>query len=122
MTDESKPTIPDNAPWYAKTGMQVATNFGVPTLILLGIILFWMAREIGWAPNPVEERLTEIEKGQQAVLAGLQQNAGHDIRHDATMQEILKHLEESTKREQMNCVLKAKNDSEKKACFPYVSK
>jgi hypothetical protein len=117
MADESKVEIPDSAPWYAKTGMQVAVNFGVPTLILMMVIVFWFAREMGWAPNPVEDRLKAIE-------AGLQQNAGGVIRHDATTQEMVKAVqlqndrwEQSEKRRQVWCVNRAKTDEERKACI-----
>ena len=111
MNEQIPPTIPDNAPWWAKGIIAVGHAFGV-SAILLG---FYIGQSAGIIPNPVEERLTAIE-------AAMQQDAGHAIRHDATMQEMVRHIEESTKREQMKCVLKATTDDEKKACFPYVGK
>lgn len=121
MSDD-KPTIPDSAPWWSKA-IEVAIHTGGVSLLL---VLFWMGQQAGWIPNPVEEELkelrAEVTAGFQYVKDGMQQNAGHDIRHDATMQEMVKHLDESMKRDQMRCILRAATDDEKKACFPSVSK
>lgn len=107
MSDEQKPDIPDNAPWWAKGILAVGHAFGVSAILLA----FYMGQSAGLIPNPVEERLAKIEEG-------MQQDAGHAIRHDATMQEMVKHIEQGAKRAQKHCVLQAKTDEEKKACFP----
>lgn len=111
MSDEQKPTIPDNAPWWAKGILAVGHAFGVSAILLA----FYLGQSAGLIPNPVEERLAKIEEG-------MQQDAGHAIRHDATMQEMVKHLDESLKRDQMRCILRANTDVEKKACFPSMDK
>lgn len=120
MSDQ-QPAIPTDAPWYVKTGMQTAMNFGVPTLMLLVIMVFLLAREMEWAPNPVADELEELKKvvaeGFAKIEKDMQQDAGHAIRHDATMQEMVKTLKEEADRNQMKCVLKAKTDDEKKACL-----
>lgn len=117
-TQQPTPSIPDSAPWWAKGILAVGHAFGVSAILLA----FYLGQSAGVIPNPVEERLEKIE-------AGMQQDAGHAIRHDTTMQEMVKavqeqtrHLEESAKQRQMWCVMKAKTDDEKKACFPAVAK
>ena len=114
MQDEQKPSIPENAPWWARGVMAVGHAFGV-SAILLG---FYMGQSAGIIPNPVSEKLDKIE-------ANMQQDAGHAIRHDATMQDMVKvlqdqtrHLEQVAQERKIRCVLKAKTDEEKKACFP----
>ena len=98
-------------PWWVKAFMVVGNTFGFP-IIMLG---YYLGQDAGWIRNPVEERLAKIE-------ADMQQDAGHAIRHDATMQEMVTHLDESMKRDQMRCILRANTDEEKKACFPSVTK
>lgn len=107
MSDAPTPTIPDNAPWWAKGIVAIGHAFGISAILLA----FYLGQSAGLIPNPVEDRLAAIE-------AGMQQDAGHAIRHDATMQEMVKHLDESLKRDQLRCILRATTDQEKKACFP----
>lgn len=111
MSDDPNHQVPDSAPWWAKGILAVGHAFGVSAILLA----FYMGQSAGIIPNPIEERLKNIEEG-------MQQDAGHAIRHDATMQEMVKHVEESAKRDQMKCVLRANTDEEKKACFPSVTK
>jgi hypothetical protein len=75
-------------------------TFGIPTL-LLG---FYFAQNAGWIPNPVAEELQEIK--------------GVILQSSATNQEIIKALKEQNQQRQMRCVIKARTDDEKKACFP----
>lgn len=107
MSDEQKTTIPDNAPWWAKSIGFVGQTFGVSALILA----FYMGQSAGLIPNPVAEELQEIK--------------GVTLQHDASMKELVKVVEEQgrqladeNKSRQMRCVLRAKTDEEKKSCFP----
>lgn len=92
--------LPPNAPWWAAAVRSTAMTFGIPTL-LLG---FYFAQNAGWIPNPVAEELQEIK--------------GVILQSAATNQEIIKALKEQNQQRQMRCVIKAKTDDEKKACFP----
>jgi hypothetical protein len=117
MTDEPKEQtiggMLDRLPAWAQIGLVLYNLAGLPTCILVYNAL----ENSGVIPNVVDERLTAIE-------SGMQQDAGHAIRHDTTMQEMVKaiqdqarHLEDSAKRDQMKCILKAHTDDEKKACL-----
>lgn len=114
MSNEPTPTIPDNAPWWSKA-IEVAIHTGGVSLLL---VLFWMGQQAGWIPNPVVDTLAEAVERLGKIQEGMQQDAGHAIRHDTTMQEMVKHLDESMKRDQLRCILRATTDQEKKACFP----
>lgn len=99
MSDIQEP-LPPNAPWWASAVRSTAMTFGIPTL-LLG---FYFAQNAGWIPNPVAEELQEIK--------------GVILQSSATNQEIIKALKEQNQQRQMRCVIKARTDDEKKACFP----
>lgn len=121
MSDEQQPTIPENAPWWSKA-IEVVLHTGGISLLL---VLFWMGQQAGWIPNPmadelkeVVERLDKVDAGMLKINDGMQQDAGHAIRHDSTTQQMIEHLSAVSKRDQMRCVLDAKTDQEKKACFP----
>src|SRR5574338_654547 len=125
MSESPSPQIPDNAPWWSKAIEMVIHTGGISLLL----VMFRIAQQAGWVPNPVEQRLVDLENSQTKILEGLQQNAGGTIRHDATMQELIKavqdqarQMEEGEKRRQMWCVIRAKTDDEKKACFPSAPK
>lgn len=124
MSDQNQPMIASDAPWYAKTGMQFAMQFGLPALLLMLLLLFLMAVQVGWLPNPVADELKELRaeivklsEGQDKIDRNMQQDAGHAIRHDATTQDLIKTLQKEATRNQIKCVLKAKTDDEKKACL-----
>lgn len=111
MSEEPKPVIPDNAPWWAKGILVVGHTFGV-SAIILG---FYLGQSVGIIPNPVEDRLAAIEdkldkgSGQQQEIMGL-------VVQSTAM------LKEQNQQRQVWCVLKAKSDDEKKACFPAANK
>src|SRR5689334_12255888 len=107
MSDDQSHSQPPATPWYLNSVIQIGQAFGV-SAILLG---FYLLQSAGVIPNPVEERLRAIEEG-------MQQDAGHAIRHDTTMQEMVKavqdqarHLEENAQERKMRCVLRAKTDT-----------
>lgn len=111
MSDEDqKPSIPDNAPWWVRGILAVGHAFGVSAILLA----FYLGQSAGVIPNPVEEELQEIK--------------GVTIRHAAAMQALVqvveeqgKHLAQESKERQMRCVLRAKTEDEKRACFPSVN-
>lgn len=89
-------------------------EFGAIALILA----FFLGQDAGWINNPTVNELKEIKQE-------IQQVKGQVIQHDATMKELTKavesqgeQLEEEAKKRQMRCVLRAKTEEEKKACFP----
>jgi hypothetical protein len=96
----------DRLPAWAQIGLVLYNLAGLPTCILI----YNSLENAGVIPNVVDERLTAIE-------AGMQQDAGHAIRHDATMQELVKHMQDSAKQKQKWCVKKAKTDDERMACL-----
>jgi hypothetical protein len=110
MTDEPKEQtiggMLDRLPAWAQIGLVLYNLAGLPTCILVYNAL----ENAGVIPNVVDERLTAIE-------SGMQQDAGHAIRHDATMQELVKHMQDSAKQKQKWCVKKAATDDERMACL-----
>lgn len=109
MSDDPKlgATLPDNAPWWARGIISVGHAFGVSAILLA----FYMGQSAGLIPNPVEQELQEIK--------------GVTIQHDAAMKELVRAVEEQgrqlaedAKARQLRCVLRAKTDEDKKACFP----
>lgn len=104
----------DRLPAWAQVGLVLYNLAGLPTCILVYNAL----ENAGVIPNVVQAELVKVNTNLEKIQDGMQQDAGHAIRHDATMQEMVRHLDESSKREQMRCVLRAKTDDEKKSCFP----
>jgi len=106
MSDQ-QPASNQPAPWWDQTIMRVGSTFGVPTLL----VGYFLLQGAGVIPNPVQEELVEL-RGEIQELKGavLQQGTG--------MQEIGKQMARDSERRQMWCVMRAKTDDEKKACFP----
>lgn len=100
MSEDSKPAIPDNAPWWSKA-IEVVIHTGGVSLLL---VLFWMGQQAGWVPNPTNDALEEIK--------------GHIIKSTALNQKIAEEMEKQSQQRQLWCVKKAKTDEEKEACFP----
>lgn len=100
-THESDP-LPPNAPWWAAAVRSTAMTFGIPTL-LLG---FYFAQNAGWIPNPVADELQELK--------------GVVLQHSASMKELVEEVKEHARERQMRCVLRAKDEAEKRACFPAI--
>lgn len=95
------------APWWDQTIMKIGSTFGVPTL-LLG---YFLAQNAGVVPNPVE---TELEN----IRAEMQELKGAVVAGTSSMKEIVKVMDEQRQQRQMRCVVKAKTEQEKLACFP----
>lgn len=103
----------------------VGTNGIVDNIIKFGkefgaialILAFYMGQDAGWIPNPTVSELKEINKA-------LQEIKGQGIQHDSTMKELTKavdeqgeQLSEQRKSWQKRCVMRAKTDQEKEACY-----
>jgi hypothetical protein len=80
----------DDMPWWAKLTLLVGLTFGVPTAILM----FYLAQDAGVIGNPVAKSLEEVK--------------GLIIQHEAAEQ----------RRQVRRCVLGAKTEDERRACFP----
>ena len=110
MADEQPGSIGkalDEMPWWVKAVALIGNTFGIPT-VLIG---FYLAQDAGMIKNPVADELQEIK--------------GITLQHDASMRELVKAVEEQgrqmadeAKNRQMRCVLRAKTEDEKRACFP----
>lgn len=88
-------------------------EFGAIALILA----FYMGQDAGWVPNPTVTELKEINRA-------LQEIKGQGIQHDASMKELTKAVDglggqfsEQRKSAQKRCVMRAKTDQEKEACY-----
>ena len=102
--------MPDDqtqAPWWDQTIMKIGSTFGVPTL-LLG---YYMAQNAGAIPNPVETELAQLRSEMQELKGAVIQQGG-------AMKEIAAQLAKEVENKQRRCVMRAKTDSEKQACFP----
>lgn len=100
-------TAMDAMPEWLKAVMLFGNTFGVTALILA----FYLAQDAGILDNPIAKELQELK--------------GLSIKHETTMQELTRQveeqgrqLEEEAKGRQMRCVMRAQTDQEKKACFP----
>ena len=109
MSDESKVEIPDNAPWWARGIMAIGHAFGVSAILLA----FYLGQSAGVIPNPVEEELIEVKKELQEVKGTLVQGT-------ASIKEIVTAIEDQNKQRQLNCILRAKTDDEKRTCLSQV--
>lgn len=85
----------------------VAMTFGIPVLM----VGYYLARDAGYIPNPVAAQLEMLK----ASVAS----------HEASMQRLIDVVGEQTNRldameedRVMRCVMRAKNDEEKRHCFP----
>ncbi len=109
MADEPKETIQNNAPWWDQTIMKVGSTFGVPTL-LLG---YYLAQDAGLIKNPVVETM-------QALKTEMQELKGVVVQQGLSMKNMSEQMAKDSENRQMRCVLRAKTEDEKKACFPSV--
>lgn len=108
MSDEERPTIPSNAPWWDQTIMRVGSTFGVPTL-LLG---YYLAQDGGFIKNPVVEEMAELRTEMQELKGAV-------IQQGASMKNMSEQMARDSENRQMRCVLRAKTEDEKRACFPH---
>ena len=109
MSDEQKESIPSNAPWWDQTIMRVGSTFGVPTL-LLG---YYLAQDGGFIKNPVAQELQELKMEMQELK-------GVVVQQGLSMRNMSEQMAKDSENRQMRCVLRAKTEDEKKACFPSV--
>lgn len=109
MSDEQKESIPSNAPWWDQTIMRVGSTFGVPTL-LLG---YYLAQDAGMIKNPVAEEMKELRNQMQELK-------GVVVQQGLSMKTMSDQMAKDSENRQMRCVLRAKTEDEKKACFPSV--
>ncbi len=109
MSEEQKPDIPESAPWWVKGIMAIGHAFGVSAILLA----FYLGQSAGVIPNPVEEELAEVKKELQEVKGTLVQGT-------ASIKEIVTAIEDQNRQRQLNCVLRAKTDDEKRTCLAQV--
>lgn len=102
MADDVKPAVLSNMPWW----VQAVGIIGTPMLILA----FYLAQDAGYVNNPVATRLDQVE-GNQEELKGL------SLRHEQTSREMVETMKADAQRRQKRCVIRAKTDQEKEACF-----
>ena len=95
------------APWWDQTIMKIGSTFGVPTL-LLG---YFLSQNAGVIPNPIEKELEDMRSEMQELKGAVIQQGG-------AMKEIAVQLAKEVENKQRRCVMRAKTDSEKQACFP----
>src|SRR5574343_1769228 len=110
MSDEQPKTLESaiaGMPWCVTTGMLFANTFGFPILM----VAYLLAQDAGVIRNPVADKAESIDKP-------LQELKGTMIQHDASMRQIIAAMEDEARTRQVRCVLRAKTDEEKKACFP----
>lgn len=96
----------DGAPWWLKAGLVVYTTVGLPT----ALIVYDKLQEAGVIPYPMETRMAAVE-------GKLEEVAGLTVQGNATMKNIADQFAKSEERRKMYCVLRAKDEAEKKACF-----
>lgn len=110
MSEEQQGSLANTVnelPWWVKAVVVVGNTFGFPVIMLA----YYLAQDAGVINNPVEERLRAIE-GQQQEMKGV------IVQGNATNKEIIQALKDQSQQRQMRCVIKAKTEDEKRACFP----
>lgn len=95
-----------NMPWWVQAMFLIGMTFGVPTALLV----FNELRDAGYINNPVATRMEEIE-GSMKELKGL------SLRHEQTSREMVEVMKADAQRRQKRCVLRARTDRDKEACF-----
>lgn len=103
---EDKLETQPNAPWWLKGVLDIGHAFGVSAILLA----FYMLQSAGVIPNPVEEELQEV-KGQLVAHLAVTHNLMKAV------EDHNKQYSEDMKAKQLRCVLKAKNETEKRLCF-----
>lgn len=97
------------APWWDQTIMKVGSTFGVPTL-LLG---YYLAQDSGFLKNPIADEM-------KALRTEMQELKGVVLQQGASMKNMSEQMAKDSENRQMRCVIRAKTEDEKKACFPSV--
>lgn len=113
MSDQ-QPQTNQTAPWWDQTIMRVGSTFGVPTLL----VGYFLMQGAGIIPNPLQDQMEELQKEMKDLREEMQELKGAVLQQGSSMQEIGKQMARDAERRQMWCVMKAKTDDEKKACFP----
>lgn len=113
MSDQ-QPDTNQSAPWWDQTIMRVGSTFGVPTLL----VGYFLLQGAGVIPNPVQDQLAELHDENVDLKKEMQELKGAVLQQGTAMQEIGRQMARDAERKQMWCVMKAKTDDEKKACFP----
>lgn len=109
MSEEPKESAVNAAPWWDQTIMRVGSTFGVPT-ILLG---YYLAQDGGFIKNPVAEGINDLKTEMQELK-------GVVVQQGLSMRNMSEQMAKDSENRQMRCVLRAKTEDEKKACFPAV--
>lgn len=111
MSEEQQPktleTALDGMPWWVKATMFFANTLGFPVLM----VMYLLAQDAGAIKNPVAERTESLDRQ-------LQELTGVTIQHNASMKELIEVMQEDSRSRQLHCVLRAKTEADKKACFP----
>lgn len=96
----------EKMPWWVQALLFIGMTFGVPTMVLT----FHYAQDAGYVNNPVAAHLEQID-GTLEELKGL------SLRHEEMTRDIVQTMTADAQRRQKRCVLRAKTDQEKEACF-----
>lgn len=96
----------DGAPWWFKAGLTMYLTVGLPTCLMVWDKL----QEAGYIPDPTRDAIIEMKKE-------LEEFKGLLVQGNAALNNIKESNQKAEERRQMWCVMKAKSDDEKKACF-----
>ncbi len=104
----SEPEVTPAGPsFWLKGILDIGHAFGVSAILLA----FYMLQSAGVIPNPLQEEVTEVKETLIAHIAATEL-------HNKEAEKHYKQALEDAKARQLRCVLKAKDENEKRACFP----
>lgn len=106
-TQNTVGTMVDGAPWWLKAGMTIYLTVGLPTCLMVWDKL----QEAGIIPDPTRDAIFDM-KGEIQELKGL------TTQSNAAINNLTESDKKSEERRKKYCVLRAKTDDERKACFP----
>lgn len=100
-------TMVDGAPWWLKAGLTMYLTVGLPTCLMVWDKL----QEAGIIPDPTRDAII-------AMKGEIQEVKGLTTQSNAAINNLTESDRKSEERRKKYCVLRAKTDDEKKACFP----
>lgn len=96
----------DGAPWWLKAGLTMYLTVGLPTCLMVWDKL----QEAGYIPDPTRDAVVALTKE-------IEQLKGLAIQGNAALNNLNENDKKAEERRKLWCVMKAKDEAEKKACF-----
>lgn len=103
----------DGAPWWLKAGLTMYLTVGLPTCLMVWDKL----QEAGYIPDPTRDAVVGFTKELQNLTKETENLKGLMIQGNAALNNLNENDKKAEERRKLWCVMKAKDEAEKKACF-----